>query len=122
MKKKHWLIRTPVGRFGIAWERNGEALAFPGGVAFGTDLSLKHFDPKQRLIEQRELGSGLTTNVGSLALANDFAWSATNALNSLFAKMRYHSSGTDTTTGNASHIKLFLPITGATTNVVSGTQ
>jgi len=98
---------------------------FPAGIGFGgTNLSLKHFDPRHRLIEERDLGSGLTTNVGSLALANDFAWSATNALNSLFAKMRYHSSGTDTTAASASQIKLGTPITTATiTNaVISGTQ
>lgn len=113
----------PLGRFGIGYERRGEATRFPAGIGFsGTNLRLKHFDPRHRLIEERDLGSGLTTNCGSLALANDFAWSATNALNSLFAKMRYHSSGTDTTAGSASQIKLNAAITTIGTSVVSGTQ
>jgi len=123
MKPKTMILKIPgLGRFGIAWERNGEALFFPGGLAWKTNLSLVHFDSRHRLIEERDLGSGLTTNVGSLALANDFAWSATNALNSLFAKMKYHSSGTDTTAGAATQIKLGTAITTLTTNVVAGTQ
>ena len=121
MKTK--ILKVPfLGRFGLAYERSGEALFFPGGLKWQTNLSLKHFDPRHRLIEERDLGSGLTTNVGSLALANDFAWSATNALNSLFAKMKYHSSGTSATAATASDIKLNARITGATTNVVAGTQ
>jgi len=125
MKKKSLILKLgPLGRFGIAWEKDGEALFFPGGMWFGTHLGLKHFDHRHRLIEERDLGSGLTTNVGSLALANDALWSATNALNSLFAKMKYHSSGTGATAAATSDIKLGTPITTAsiTNAVVAGTQ
>jgi len=122
MKKSLILKLGPLGRFGIAWERNGEGLFFPGGLVWQSNLSLKHFDPRHRLIEERDLGSGLTTNVGSLALANDALWSATNALNSLFAKMKYHSSGTGATAAAATDIKLQTPITTVTTPIVVGTQ
>jgi len=124
MKSK--IIRLPfaTGRIIVGYERRGEANHFPGGMFFHTNLKIKVFRRDAYFVEERDLGSGLTTNVGALALANDFGWSATNALNSLFAKMKYHSSGTDTTTASASHIKLFAPITsGSITNaVVAGTQ
>lgn len=121
MKTK--IVRIPgLGRFGIVYERSGEAKFFPGGLDWRSDLSLKHFDQNGLLIEERDLGSGLTTNVGSLALANDFAWSATNALNSLFAKMKYHASGTGATAAAATDIKLQTPITTVTAPIVSGTQ
>src|SRR5215472_4467755 len=121
--KKNLIVKLgPLGRFGIAWERSGEGLFFPGGLVWQTNLFLKHFDPRHRLIEQRDLGSGLTTNVGSLALANDFAWSATNALNSLFAKMKYHASGTSATAAAATDIKLNTPSTFGGQTPVAGTQ
>jgi hypothetical protein len=121
--KKNLILKVPgLGRFGIAWERNGEALFFPAGMVWGTNLSIKHFDPRHRLIEERDLGSGLTTNVGSLALANDALWSATNALNSLFAKMKYHASGTSATAAAATDIKLNTVSTQGGQTPVVGTQ
>src|SRR5215831_7267677 len=123
MKPKTMILKIPgLGRFGIAWERNGEALFFPGGLAWQSNLSIKHFDHRHRLIEERDLGSGLTTNVGSLALANDALWSATNALNSLFAKMKYHASGTGATAAAATDIKLNTPSTFGGQTPVAGTQ
>jgi hypothetical protein len=120
---KNLILRIPrIGRFGIVYERHGEAMRFPGGLEWRSNLELKHFDPRHRLVEQRNLGSGLTTNVGSLALANDFAWSATNALNSLFAKMKYHASGTGATAAAATDIKLQTPSTQGGQTPVAGTQ
>jgi hypothetical protein len=121
--KTNLILKVPgLGRFGIAWERNGEAQFFPAGMVWGTNLSIKHFDPRHRLIEERDLGSGLTTNVGSLALANDALWSATNALNSLFAKMKYHASGTSATAAAATDIKLNTVSTQGGQTPVVGTQ
>jgi hypothetical protein len=74
------------------------------------------------LITQRDLGSGLTTNVGALALANDSNWSAVNALNSLFAKLKYHASGTGTTAAAATDIKLQTPSGFGGQTPVVGTQ
>jgi hypothetical protein len=121
--KKNLILRIPgLGRVGLVFERDGEAAFFPGGLSWQTNLELKHFDRHGWLIEGRHLGSGLTTNVGSLALANDFAWTATNALNSLFAKMRYHASGTGATAAAATDIKLQTPSTFGGQTPVSGTQ
>lgn len=123
MKRKSMILKIPgVGRVGVAFERHGESLFFPGGIQFNSNLSLKHFSPKGLLIEERDLGSGLTTNVGALALANDSNWSATNALNSLFAKLKYHASGTGATAAAATDIKLqTVSAQGGQTPVV-GTQ
>jgi hypothetical protein len=120
---KNVILKIPgIGRFAIAYERHGEATHFPGGLSWQTNLELEHFDRHGWLIEARHLGSGLTTNVGSLALANDFAWSAVNALNSLFAKMKYHASGTGATAAAATDIKLQTPSTFGGQTPVAGTQ
>ncbi len=121
--KKNLILRIPgLGRIGIVLERDGEAMFFPGGLEWRSNLELQHFDRYHRLVERRNLGSGLTTNVGSLALANDFAWTATNALNSLFAKMKYHASGTGATAAAATDIKLQTPSTFGGQTPVAGTQ
>jgi hypothetical protein len=92
------------GRFAIVPDKDGSG-SFPGGLTFHTNLKADLF--RGGLWQgQRDLGSGLVTNVGVTALANDFGWSATNALNSLFAKMKYHASGTGVTAAAATDIKL----------------
>jgi len=112
-----------LGRVVFGYERRGEAQRT---LIFSSNLRAKVFRRLNSglIVAEKEidLGSGLTTNVGALALANDALWSATNALNSLFAKMKYHSSGTSATAAAATDIKLNSAITGATTNVVAGTQ
>lgn len=120
---KNFIVKLPgLGRIGLAWERHGEAMFFPGGLCWQTNLTFRHFDQRHRLIEERDLGSGLTTNVGALALANDALWSATNALNSLFAKMKYHASGTGATAAAATDIKLQAPSGFGGQTPVAGTQ
>jgi hypothetical protein len=99
----------------------------PGGITFYSNLSAKILRPRRAwwgfdLSEEIDLGSGLTTNVGALALANDSNWSATNALNSLFAKLRYHASGTSATAAAATDIKLNTPSGFGGQTPVSGTQ
>jgi hypothetical protein len=101
---------------------NREASFFPGGLEWRTNLWLKHLDPKGRLIEERDLGSGLTTNVGSLALANDFVQSVTNAPHNLFRSMKYHASGTGATAAAATDIKLQTPSTQGGQTPVAGVQ
>lgn len=120
---KNRIIRIPgFGRIAIAHERNGEAKFYPGGLDFRTNLWLKHLDPRGRLIEQRDLGSGLTTNVGSLALANDFVQIVTNAPHNLFRSMKYHASGTGSTAAAATDIKLQTPSANGGQTPVAGTQ
>lgn len=122
MKSKSVIIRIPwIGRAALVLDKNGEAQGFPGGLAFHTNLTaeLLHSGIWQGKID---LGSGLVTNVGALALANDSLWSATNALNSLFAKLKYHASGTGTTAAAATDIKLQTASANGGQTPVAGTQ
>lgn len=74
------------GRLHIVFEKNGAAHI--NGLKFGTKLeaTVFHNDRNQgsMILAEEDLGSGLVTNVGVSALANDFAWSVTNAPNNLF--------------------------------------
>jgi hypothetical protein len=120
---KNRIIRIPgFGRIALAYERHGEAVLFPGGLDWRSNLWLKHFDPRGRLVEERDLGSGLTTNVGSLALANDYAQVVTNAPHNIFRAMKYHASGTGATAAAATDIKLQTPSTQGGQTPVVGTQ
>src|SRR5258708_1021320 len=120
MKSK--IIRLPfgAGRLLLAHELRGAAVR-AGGLVFGTNLRADFFR-KGRWEGSQDLGSGLVTNVGVLALANDFGWSATNALNSLFAKMKYHASGTGVTAAAATDIKLQTASANGGQTPVAGTQ
>lgn len=119
---KSSIIQLPfaLGRLGLSYERRGAATRL-GGMRFGTNLkaTLFHRGKDQGTMD---LGSGLVTNVGVLALSNDFGWSATNALNSLFAKLKYHASGTGATAAAATDIKLQTASTQGGQTPVAGTQ
>jgi len=115
-------IRVPFTdrRLHLALERGG-ALSFPGGMQFGTNLKADYFR-KGKWQGSVDLGSGLVTNVGVLALANDSLWSATNALNSLFKSLKYHATGTSATAAATTDIKLNTPSANGGQTPVAGTQ
>lgn len=116
------LVRdNKTGAWAAVPDRNGSADGFPGGIQFHTHLQADHLSGG-RLIESHDLGSGMVTNVGVLALANDFAWSPTNAPNSVIRMMKYHASGKGTTTETASNIKLETASTNGGQTPVVGTQ
>jgi hypothetical protein len=71
--------------------------------------------------EFRDLGSGLVTNVGVLALANDYAWSAQLNLATL-ATQNFHATGTGTTAAAATDIALQTLAAPTTATAVTGTQ
>jgi hypothetical protein len=99
-------------------ERNDGALWFPGGLAFHSNLTAEHFR-RGRKIDEYDLGSGLVTNVGVLALANDPAWWTGGAL---FKQAKWHISGTGTTAAAASDIKLQTISTQGGQTPVQGTS
>jgi hypothetical protein len=91
---------------------------------FATHLMARKFDGDGVLVDEYDLGSGLVTNVGVLAMANDFAWptaSATIALNTLRVA-NYHATGTGATAAAATDIKLQTASTQGGAAVVTGTQ
>lgn len=103
-----WALVRPPGTFQVRWVRDpqGASEGFPGGLAFYTHLSANHIRGGN-LIHTHDLGSGLVTNVGVLALANDFAWAAPSgaAINTI-KLANWHASGTGSTAAAATDIKL----------------
>lgn len=69
-----------------------------------------------------DLGSGAVTNVGCLALANDYAWPVTNAPNNLFRFLKYHATGTGATAAAGTDIKLQTASANGGQTPVVGTQ
>lgn len=90
---------------------------------FISHLSAVHRDGDGTLIDQHDLGSGLVTDVGVLALANDFAWPAPSAaaINTLRIANN-HASGTGTTAAAVTDIKLQTPSTNGGQTLVAGVQ
>jgi hypothetical protein len=91
---------------------------------FLTHLTATHRDGDGQLIDTHDLGSGLVTNVGVLALANDFAWpttGATIALNTLRV-LTNHATGTGVTAAAVTDIKLQTPSAFGGQTLTAGAQ
>lgn len=118
---KHLSIPMPGGRrLHFALDRNGAI--HPGGLKFKTNLRADLFH-RGRWQGHRDLGSGLVTNVGVMALANDFAWAAPSgaAINTI-KLANNHATGTGATAAAATDIKLQTVSTQGGQTPVAGTQ
>jgi hypothetical protein len=115
------LVRDPKS-WGVKLVKDpqGAATGFPGGVQFHSHLGAQHFRGG-RLIGRHDLGSGLVTNAGVLALANDFAWSASLNLSTL-GLANNHAWGTGATAAAATDIALQTLAAPTTTTAVAGVQ
>lgn len=72
---------------------------------------------------RQDLGSGLVTNVGVLAMANEFAWAnPSGAHSTVLALSNNHATGTGTTAAAATDIKLQTVSTQGGQTPVAGTQ
>lgn len=107
-------------RFKWVLDPQGEASAFPGGLSFHSNLHADVFRSGKQA-ESLNLGSGTVTNVGVMALANDFAWSAQLNLATL-ALANQHAWGTGTTASATTDIALQTLAAPTTTAAVAGTQ
>jgi hypothetical protein len=121
LRKFGYALVRAHGGFAIVKDPQGTSEGFPGGITFHTHLAAVHMHGKQ-VIKPYNLGSGLITNVGALALANDYAWSPTNAPNNLFRFLKYHASGKGSTAAAATDIKLETASTLGGQTPVAGTQ
>lgn len=110
-------FRTPFGRVMFTRDK-GDAEIFSDEV-FATNLTAFHRDGDGKMKHIHDLGSGLVTNVGVMALANDFAWASGN---STLRLANYHASGTGTTAAAATDIQLQTVSTNGGQTPVSGTQ
>lgn len=136
------LLRFPLKMGRLLYTRDpGDAR---GTIAFHTHLGAAHIraeQPKANKFWERafgsrwtvrpdgqwersiDLGSGLVTNIGVLALANDMNWAApSGAAVNLFKLLKYHATGTGATAAAATDYKLQTVSTQGGQTPVSGTQ
>lgn len=121
MKSKVFRLPFSLGRVGVAYERRGEAV-HSGGLVFGTHLKAAYF--RQGIYQgEVDLGSGLTTNVGAIALANDMNWASPSAaaINTL-KLLKWHATGTGATAAAATDIKLQTVSANGGQTPIAGTQ
>jgi len=111
-------VRVPGGRVLFTRDR-GEALF--ADQFFSTNLTAVHRDSQGRIIKAYDMGSGLVTNVGVLAMANDFAWSAQLNLSTL-GTQNYHAWGTGVTAAAVTDFQLQTAAAPTTATAVTGTQ
>lgn len=89
---------------------------------FATNLVAYHRNGEGKLVHAHDLGSGLVTNVGVLALANDFNWPNTATAIATLKNANFHATGTGTTSAAATDIKLQTISGNGGQTPVSGTQ
>lgn len=146
MAPKNKIVNLPfLGRVALVSDKGGEASGFPGGLGFHTNVSAqlirngspveakkvweghtlayrwlhRHDDPTLM-----DLGSGLVTNIGATALANEAITLASPSgarINTLFLSNQ-HATGTGTTAAAATDFKLQTVSTQGGQNAVAGTQ
>lgn len=114
------VLRIPgVGR--ISLTRGQEDALKYGSEAYATNLCATHKDGDGKVKHEYDLGSGLVTNIGALALANDINWSATLNLATL-ATQNFHAVGTGVTAAAATDFRLQALAAPTTATAVTGTQ
>lgn len=88
---------------------------------FSTNFRANVRSPDGRLLEEHDLGSGLVTNVGVLALAFDSkAPGVATNLATLLANLKWHAWGTGVTAAATTDIKLQTPAAPTASKAVSG--
>lgn len=144
-KSKSIVLRLPIlGRFAVTSDRHGSG--FAGEQVFLTNLSVKVFDKDGNVKKVRnyfgaskwqtlkntilyrnktelDLGSGLVTNVGVMAMANDWNLASPSgaAINTL-KLANWHATGTGTTAAAATDWKLQTVSTQGGQTPVAGAQ
>lgn len=91
------------------------------GMAFGTNLKADFFT-KGIWQGSKDLGSGLVTNIGVLALANDMNWASPATAVNVFKLLKYHATGIGVTAAAATDFKIQTPSAAGGQTPVAGTQ
>lgn len=124
MDFKNKILKLPLlGRFAIVPDKAGAAGFYPGGLAFHTDLVADHIR-QGKTIKRHKLGSGLVTNIGVAALANEAITLASPSgarINLLFLANQ-HISGKGTNAAAATDYKIQTISTNGGQTAVAGTQ
>jgi hypothetical protein len=115
------VLRTPFGR--LVWTKDRGAGNILSDQVFLTHLAANHIGADGRLKRAYDLGSGLVTNVGVTAMANDWNWAAPSgaAINTI-KLANQHATGTGGTAAAATDIKIQTISTNGGQNPVAGTQ
>lgn len=113
----------PFGRMAVVFDRHGGALWYPGGLAWRSNLSASLFH-KGKYEGTMDLGSGLVTNVGATALANEAGVLAgvSGAPIHVLKLSNQHATGTGATAASALDFKLQTISTQGGQTPVAGTQ
>jgi hypothetical protein len=99
----------------------GEASLFSKHM-FATRLSAIVRDPENQIVDSFDLGSGLVTNVGVLALAYDWGVPGVKAAPAnLFANLKYQAWGTSEAVASINDIKLNAAAAPNATEATEGT-
>lgn len=126
-------IRVPLKGGRLAYLPASEDARILASQVFATRLYAKHLDPHGHVIRDRnhesewdpqlgyDLGSGLVTNIGVFAMANDPYWSASLNLATL-ATQNFHAWGTGVTGETVFNQALQTLAAPTTTTAVTGVQ
>jgi hypothetical protein len=112
-------LRTPFGRVIFTKDKGDSTML--AREHFQTNLCAVHRDGDGVVKDEYDLGSGLVTNIGVLALANDPFWSASLNLSTL-GTQNFHAVGTGTTAAAATDFQMQTLASPTTTTAVTGTQ
>jgi hypothetical protein len=124
-------VKIPIVGGRLAYLPKGEDAGISARQLFGTRLFAKHLDRHGHVIDDKlaemtpdgyDLGSGLTTNIGVLALAGDSQWPQTSIVTNLFKLLKYHASGTGVTAAAFTDVILQTPSGFGGQTPVAGTQ
>lgn len=121
---KDLIFKVPFfGQVALVFDKNGCASWYPGGLAFRSNLTATYFqDGKEQ--GSIDLGSGLVTNIGALALANEAVTLAAPSgarINTLFLANQ-HFTGTGATAAAATDFQMQTISTNGGQTAVAGTQ
>jgi len=112
-------IRLPGGKRVILTDDPGQSTILASEV-FSTELFAIHRDPAGKVIHEHDLGSGLVTNVGVLAMANDPFWSAQLNLATLTTQ-NFHAWGTGGTAAAVTDFQMQTPASPTNATAATGT-
>ena len=125
-------VRLPLVGGRLAYLPREEDAAVSARMLFPTRLHALHRDRHGHVINDKiadfvpelgyDLGSGLVTNIGVLALAGDSQWPQTSIVTNLFKLLKYHASGKGVTSAAFTDIQLETDSTVGGQTPVAGTQ
>lgn len=118
---KSW--RLPFGKGRLLYTKDTGSSLRMANEQFQTHLSAVHYGEHGQVKEVRDIGSGTVTNVGVLALANDFAWANPSGVAfNIIGQSNFHAVGTGTNAAAITDIQCQTLAAPTTATAVTGVQ